>query len=44
MSGRGSEKDYENCKKEGAFDYLIKPVQIDVLIEKIKEAVLEIQN
>ena len=40
MSGRCSEKDFENCKKEGAFDYLIKPVQIDVLIEKIKEAVM----
>ena len=38
ISGRGSEQDFKECKDEGAFDYLIKPVQIEHLIEKMKQA------
>ncbi|MFO8058322.1 MAG: response regulator [bacterium] len=38
LSGRGSEKDFEEGKKRGAYDYLIKPVQIEELIEKMNQA------
>ncbi len=39
VSGRGSDEDFREVKSMGAFDYLIKPVAIDALIEKMKEAV-----
>ena len=39
ISGRRCEEDYAECKKEGAFDYLVKPVRIERLIEKMKQAV-----
>jgi len=39
ISGRGCERDFMECKQEGAFDYLIKPVQTEQLIKKMKQAV-----
>ena len=38
LTGRGSEKESEIGLKEGAFDYLVKPINIDTLIEKMNEA------
>jgi len=38
LSGRGSEKDFEEGMKKGAYDYLVKPVQIEQLIEKMNQA------
>ena len=38
ITGHGSPLDAPHAKPAGAWDYLIKPVQIDLLIEKIKEA------
>jgi CheY-like chemotaxis protein len=38
LTGHGSEKDRELCMSLGAFAYLQKPVDIDVLTEKLKEA------
>ncbi len=38
LSGRGSEKDFEEGMQKGAYDYLIKPVQIEELIEKMNQA------
>lgn len=38
LTGRGSERESEIGIKEGAFDYLIKPIDIEDLIEKMKEA------
>jgi len=41
LTGRGSEKESEIGIAEGAFDYLIKPVNIEDLIGRMKEAVHE---
>ncbi len=38
LTGHGSEKDEEEAKKLGAFEYLEKPVEIDKLMMKIKKA------
>lgn len=38
LTGRGSEKESETGLKEGAFDYLMKPINIENLIEKMKQA------
>lgn len=38
LTGRGSEKESEIGIAEGAFDYLIKPVDIEKLIDRMKEA------
>ena len=39
LTGHGSEADAERGMEEGAFDYLMKPIDIDELIEKIRSAV-----
>ena len=39
LSGRGSDEDFAEGQRIGAFDYLIKPVNIDKLIEKMEQAV-----
>ncbi len=39
VSGRCSDQDFQECKDEGAYDYLIKPVKIDDLIKTMKQAV-----
>ena len=39
QTGRGSQEESKEGLNEGAFDYLIKPVDIDTLIEKMKQAV-----
>lgn len=41
MTGHSSEDSFRACKEAGACDYLIKPVKIEVLIDKILEAVQE---
>lgn len=38
LTGHGSEKDRETCLKLGAFAYLQKPVDIDVLSDTLKKA------
>ena len=38
LTGRGSVANAETGMKEGAFDYLMKPIDIDELIEKIRNA------
>ena len=38
LTGHGSEKDEEEARKLGAFEYLEKPVEIDKLMKKIKKA------
>ena len=40
LTGHGSLDDCEASKKGGAYSYLLKPVDIDVLIEKMREAVV----
>lgn len=44
LTGHGSEKDREVCMQLGAFDYLHKPVDIDVLSETLKRANEKIRN
>jgi DNA-binding NtrC family response regulator len=39
LTGHGSAADAEAGMKKGAFDYLMKPIDIDELIEKIGDAV-----
>jgi len=39
LTGHGSVVNAETGMKEGAFDYLMKPIDIDKLIEKIRDAV-----
>ncbi len=40
LTGHGSEDDFNACYAEnGCVDYLIKPVQIEVLIQKLQESV-----
>lgn len=38
LTGRGSARESEIGLEEGAFDYLIKPVDIEDLIKKMKDA------
>jgi DNA-binding response OmpR family regulator len=38
LTGHGSEKHEEEAKRLGAFDYLEKPVNLDVLVKKMKAA------
>ncbi|MDH3850122.1 MAG: response regulator [Deltaproteobacteria bacterium] len=38
LTGHGTEKDEEEAKRLGAFDYFEKPVDLNVLIKKIKQA------
>ena len=38
FTGHGSVAEAERGMREGAFDYVIKPVDIDVLVEKIRKA------
>lgn len=39
LTGRGSERESQIGLAEGAFDYLIKPINIEDLIERMKQAV-----
>ena len=39
LTGHGSEEDYRACCEAGAFSYLVKPVEIEELVKKIREAV-----
>jgi DNA-binding response OmpR family regulator len=39
LTGRGSEKESRIGIEEGAFDYLVKPIDIEDLIKKMREAV-----
>jgi DNA-binding response OmpR family regulator len=39
LTGRGSEKESAIGIDEGAYDYLVKPINIEDLIRKMKEAV-----
>lgn len=39
LTGHGSAADAERGMRQGAFDYLMKPVDIDRLIEKLRKAV-----
>jgi DNA-binding NtrC family response regulator len=39
ITGHGSPEGEEQPKPEGAFDYLVKPVNLDDLIAKMREAV-----
>lgn len=38
LTGHGSEEDYKTCMELGAFAYLHKPIDIDVLTETLKRA------
>jgi len=38
ITGHGSPLESEQSRPPGAWDYLIKPVQLDVLIQRIREA------
>jgi DNA-binding response OmpR family regulator len=38
LTGHGSALDHMACKEAGAFSYLMKPINIEILVEKIKEA------
>jgi len=38
LTGHGSEKDEEEARKLGAFEYLQKPVEIDELMKHVKRA------
>lgn len=39
LTGHGSGADAERGMEQGAFDYLMKPIDIDQLIEKVRKAV-----
>jgi DNA-binding response OmpR family regulator len=41
LTGHGTDKDEEEAKKLGGFDFLRKPADIDLLLAKIKEAFSE---
>lgn len=41
LTGHGTEKDEEEAKRIGGFDFLRKPADIDLLMTKIKEAYAE---
>ena len=38
LTGHGSEADEREARKLGAFDYLQKPTEIDVLVQRLKDA------
>jgi DNA-binding NtrC family response regulator len=38
MTGHGSPEEGEQGMAEGAYDYMVKPINIDILISKIKAA------
>ena len=38
LTGHGSAMDHIACKEAGAFCYLMKPINIEILVEKIREA------
>jgi DNA-binding response OmpR family regulator len=38
LTGHGSALDQFACKEAGAFSYLMKPINIETLVEKMKEA------
>ncbi len=38
LTGHGTEKDEEEAKRLGAFDYLQKPVEVEKLVTKIRKA------
>jgi DNA-binding response OmpR family regulator len=38
LTGHGTEKDEEEARRLGAFDYLQKPVNVDVLAKRVKSA------
>lgn len=40
LTGHGTEKHEEEARRLGAFDYLEKPVNLDVLVKKMKQAYL----
>jgi DNA-binding response OmpR family regulator len=41
LTGHGSDKDEEEARRLGGFDFLRKPADIDLLLKKIKEAYAE---
>ena len=41
LTGHGSEQDKKNCMALGAFSYMQKPVDIDLLSESLKKAYLK---
>ncbi|MFZ6006455.1 MAG: response regulator [Nitrospirota bacterium] len=41
LTGHGTEKDEDEAKRLGGFDFLRKPADIDLLVAKIKEAFME---
>ena len=41
LTGHGTERDEEESRRIGVFDYLKKPVDINVLVSRIKAAYLE---
>jgi len=41
LTGHGTDKDEEEARKLGGFDFLRKPADIDLLVSKIKEAFME---
>ncbi len=41
LTGHGTEKDEEEAKRLGGFDFLRKPADLDLLVAKIKEAFSE---
>jgi DNA-binding response OmpR family regulator len=41
LTGHGTEKDDEEARKLGGFEFLRKPADIDLLVAKIKEAFME---
>src|SRR3990172_1798595 len=41
LTGHGTEKDEDEARKLGGFDFLRKPADIDLLVAKIKEAFME---
>ena len=40
LSGHGSAGDSEEGLRLGAYDYLMKPIKIDVLVEHIRQAAM----
>lgn len=44
LTGHGSEQDYKTCMELGAFAYLHKPIDIDVLTDTLKRANEFVQN
>ncbi|MCU0691500.1 MAG: response regulator [Polyangiaceae bacterium] len=38
ITGHGSSEDGENGLREGAYDYVVKPIDIEVLVSKMREA------